>query len=50
MTAMSRLSRDVRCETSVSDRDVTTKRHASAVTFERWPSLLSRTLPKGAPS
>lgn len=40
----SRFNRDVRSETSVSDRDVSTKRHTSTVTFTRWLSLLSEHL------
>lgn len=38
---VSRLNRDVRSETSVSDRDVSSKRHAQTVTFQPEPSLLS---------
>lgn len=44
MTRLSRLNRDVRSETSVFNRDVTSQRHASTVTFEREPSLLSEDL------
>lgn len=40
----SRFNRDVRSQTSVSDRDVSTKRHTSTVTFTRWLSLLSEHL------
>lgn len=45
MNALSRLNRDVRSETSVFNRDVTSQRHASTVTFEREPSLLSNYYP-----
>jgi hypothetical protein len=41
MSDLSRFNRDVRSETSVFNRDVSAKRHASTVTFERGPSLLS---------
>lgn len=41
MSELSRFNRDVRRETSVFNRDVTSQRHASTVTFEPEPSFLS---------
>lgn len=48
MIEVSRLNRDVRSETSVFNRDVTSQRHASTVTFQRAPSFLSRPTPASA--